>query len=731
MIWPHWVPGIPVRSLSLALIGGMALAAAPGCEGEARALRTKFTPAARTKLEVCAAGLSAGPAAAAAQLAQAVTLIEGQGFAAALALLDKAKPRLGKIDDYVSYFRAQALAGLERHAEAAAALEPVYRTPGGSPVLGRAALLAAKSLGASGATERAVQLLRTHEAALPQPQGDMALAELSNSAEYFGRVFFRYPASEEAGRAGVQWKAMGAPGATFENFLLRIERATSGQAAGLRADLASAGEGWSTAQKETALIRTWSLDVKGRRYADVRRALAGMKIESPAADAERTWHLYQAGRGLKLDADREAAFRRLAMHHNSSPWYLQALLAEAYLHLLENEHQKYEPLYRTCVEKFEREAQAPFCHWKLTWSAYLRRRAGAEEMLRDHLERFPQSEKANAALYFLGRLAERGGKAAAARPFFEEAARRFPNTYYALISAERMTAAGPSAERPVWLTQIRWPNRAPLAPEPPTAQARRDRAALLRLAALDSYVEQELRHGARESAVPIHLATDLAEFMTAVGQADKGLRYIKGLLPGYLFFSWEGAGERFWRHAFPLPFVDDLGKYARENNVDPFVVAGLVRQESEFNPNVVSRSNAYGLTQILPGTGRELSRRVGMRGFSTAMLFDPAVNLRLGTFYMKTMLASFGGRWEDVLAGYNAGPSRAVKWRRWADYSEQAEFIETIPFDETRDYVQSVLRNAAVYRRLYARDIARIKLQNDPKPAVAQTKRALPKRAHR
>jgi soluble lytic murein transglycosylase len=120
-----------------------------------------------------------------------------------------------------------------------------------------------------------------------------------------------------------------------------------------------------------------------------------------------------------------------------------------------------------------------------------------------------------------------------------------------------------------------------------------------------------------------------------------------------------------------------------------------------------------------------------MRAFSTAMLFDPAINLRLGTFYIKTMLASFGGRWEDVLAGYNAGPSRAVKWRKWADYAEQAEFIETIPFDETRDYVQSVLRNAAVYRRLYERDIAQLKLQDAPKPAVAQVKRPLPKRAHR
>jgi soluble lytic murein transglycosylase len=167
--------------------------------------------------------------------------------------------------------------------------------------------------------------------------------------------------------------------------------------------------------------------------------------------------------------------------------------------------------------------------------------------------------------------------------------------------------------------------------------------------------------------------------------------------------------------------------------VDPYVVAGLIRQESEFNARVVSHANAYGLTQILPSTGRDLSRRVGMRAFTTAMLFDPAVNLRLGTYYLKILLKSFGGRWEDVLAAYNGGGSRVTKWRRFGEFNEQAEFIETIPFDETRDYVQSVLRNAAVYRRLYEGKVASVHSTNEPpaKPRAATLKKPLPKRKNR
>jgi soluble lytic murein transglycosylase len=139
------------------------------------------------------------------------------------------------------------------------------------------------------------------------------------------------------------------------------------------------------------------------------------------------------------------------------------------------------------------------------------------------------------------------------------------------------------------------------------------------------------------------------------------------------------------------------------------------------------------LTQILPSTGRDLSRRVGIRGFHPAMLFDPAVNLRLGTYYLKILLKSFEGRWEDVLAAYNGGGTRVRKWRGFGEFREQAEFIETIPFDETREYVQSVLRNAAVYRRLYDGKVAAINSSNEPlaEPRRANASRPLPQRPNR
>jgi soluble lytic murein transglycosylase len=163
----------------------------------------------------------------------------------------------------------------------------------------------------------------------------------------------------------------------------------------------------------------------------------------------------------------------------------------------------------------------------------------------------------------------------------------------------------------------------------------------------------------------------------------------------------ERAPQRFWRAAFPLPWRDSVFREAQSNALDPYLLAALIRQESEWNPRAVSRARAYGLTQVLPATGRQLSRRVGLSRFTTASLYDPDVNLKLGTYYLRNVLQQHEGKWEHALASYNAGKTRTEQWLTWYKYREPAEFVETVPFTETRTYIQVVLRNADVYRRLY------------------------------
>jgi hypothetical protein len=196
---------------------------------------------------------------------------------------------------------------------------------------------------------------------------------------------------------------------------------------------------------------------------------------------------------------------------------------------------------------------------------------------------------------------------------------------------------------------------------------------------------------------------ELADISTRGSTADQGIWSISSLAPGYLYQPLDSAPARFWHFAFPLPYRAQLERYARERSLDPYLLAAIIRQESAFNPKAVSRANAYGLTQILPSTGRDLSRRLRVRPYSTRMLFQPSLNLKLGSYYLRILLDQLDGKWAATLASYNAGKSRAVNWLTWGEFREPAEFVETIPFSETRSYVQIVFRNADIYRRLYGK----------------------------
>ena len=138
-----------------------------------------------------------------------------------------------------------------------------------------------------------------------------------------------------------------------------------------------------------------------------------------------------------------------------------------------------------------------------------------------------------------------------------------------------------------------------------------------------------------------------------------------------------------------------------QRGLDPWDVAALIRQESEFNASAKSPANAYGLMQLRPATGRMLSRQQGMGAVSAGLLLNPSVSIKLGTEYLRQQLASWDGDLFRTLAAYNAGPGRVRQWLMWSNYREPAEFVESIPFTETREYIQAVLRNADIYRELY------------------------------
>jgi len=171
-------------------------------------------------------------------------------------------------------------------------------------------------------------------------------------------------------------------------------------------------------------------------------------------------------------------------------------------------------------------------------------------------------------------------------------------------------------------------------------------------------------------------------------------------VPNYFAVDLPSLPRSYWEALFPKPFWPDLRRFSSATGLDPYLVASLIRQESEFNPNAVSRKNAVGLMQLLPSAGKMVAKQAKVRHFSATMLFTPAVNLQLGTVYFRNTVDKFGA-FEYALAAYNAGDDRVKDWLGKAKYRDPQEFVESIPFTETREYVQAILRNANVYRQLY------------------------------
>jgi len=187
------------------------------------------------------------------------------------------------------------------------------------------------------------------------------------------------------------------------------------------------------------------------------------------------------------------------------------------------------------------------------------------------------------------------------------------------------------------------------------------------------------------------------------GHFAAGMAYGRLIVPNFDARRFSDVPLIVWRTLYPLPYEPALRREALKNGFDPMLAAGLIRQESTFQADAVSHKNAVGLMQVLPQTGRLMARQLRVR-YTKNSLFEPDFNLQVGMVYVTGLLRNLGAP-EYALAAFNAGEDRIALWRSERNYEEIPELVESIPFTETRDYVQIVLRNAEVYRMIYGTSV--------------------------
>jgi soluble lytic murein transglycosylase len=429
--------------------------------------------------------------------------------------------------------------------------------------------------------------------------------------------------------------------------------------------------------------------------------LLSLRINDPDTDAERLYNLSQSYRSHAQEPEMLDAVEQAAKRAPQSRWTEQALFATGNYYWVALERTQAASYYSRVAENFPDATDADAAQWRVAWVAHLARKPEAPVVLEAHLRHYPTSTFTPDALYWLGREAERSGDSPLARGYYLKLQQRFPRNYFQQLAQARLDSlgAGPRTDAPV-LAVI--PAQPPVRPfgdsVPPAAAAQKARADALRSIAMDASAELELRAAYATTGEPRFLL-DAAQEAANAGQYGAAIVTVRQICPQIESRRTDEVPNEVWRAAYPMPFGPALMRNAALAGVDPMLVAGLIRQESAFNPKAVSHAGAGGLMQLMPKTARLMARQVHA-GYSHSRLFDPDYNTRLGTHYFAGLEKSAGGV-EAALAAYNAGEDRVALWQSGQNFREVAELVESIPFTETREYVQMVMRNAEIYRTLY------------------------------
>ena len=635
-------------------------------------------------------------------------------YPAAIESLKKAREHAGELGDYVDYYLASAYAGAGDFTRAAATLEG-FQTKYPDSLLDRdATVVYANALLSTGQERQTIALLEAHrtptraDLELVLGRAYSAAGQAVKAAQTLRRIYYAMPLAAEAAEAELLLKPLagvpGVPPVTFQEQKTRAgllaQARRHGDAIVEYRALVKQAPAEESAAMQVALAA--ALHQGGRRY-ETQQALASLPPMTGEPDAQRQYLLLEMERPDTARVEQTLSSLRGSYPH--STWLEEALYSTANLYLLRPDYEHAAALYGEIAQRFPEGKYAAYAHWKTAWLKFrLGKGDEAKRMFEQQVELYPTSNQVVPSLYWRGRIAEEEHDYARARAYYQKIQDRFRHYYYADLARTRLRTLPASAD-PVsdpWLDHI--PALRPLAGLPqselPADNLRAQKSLLLENGALYDLALRELQAANSSGDAPWALA-QIAHLYQEQDRYDRALQTLKRAVPGYFGLEIEQMPRPVWEALFPRPWWSAVKKYAVENRLDPYLVAALIRQESEFNPAAVSRADAIGLMQLLPVTGRRMAHELKVRRYSVGMLVEPGVNVQLGTRYFAQLVQKFDGNLEAALAAYNAGADRVQEWRSSGNFREPAEFVESIPFTETREYVQAILRNAGIYHRLY------------------------------
>ena len=655
-----------------------------------------------------------GEGAAAAYLALGHAYMMDHRYADAATTFRRANASGTALDDYADYLGAQAAIQAGRGADAYPLLERFAEKHPESIFKASAPVLLANAYMQQNDPQGALHVLTPLADSAQGSHADFRYAlgrayegagDTTRAAAAYRSVYVNFPLSTEAGEARTQMQAMNMPPTAAERKVHADQLFNAKR-------YAEAGEeyhaierdssGLSAADHDALLIYTAACDMKRKRIS--RRDVEKLPNTTDDSAALKFYMLAELSRDEHDEATHDGLITQMVQRFPTSRWLEEALYSGGNMYLLKHDAKQATYHYSLLVKMFPKSTYAASAHWRTAWMNYrLHNYSEAARLMDEQILGYSGGIEVPGALYWRGRIyEEEEHDFAQAANYYHALTSSYINFYYALLARQRLNVLkGQTATvaPATVLTSVPKPVVPFLTGELPENEPHLIKARLLANAALNEYIGPEIQASPTSNEWG---ALAQAEIYNSYGETTRALQAMKRSGISFFAVPLDQVPTVYWKVLFPQPsYWSDLVANSQKNGLDPYLVASLIRQESEFNAGVVSHANAWGLMQLLPSVGKSMARKDGVKGFSTNSLLNPTVNLELGTTNLRLVLDRFGGQQEYALAAYNAGDVPVRQWMSAGTYKDIAEFVESIPYTETREYVQAILRNREIYRALY------------------------------
>ncbi|MDA1307452.1 MAG: transglycosylase SLT domain-containing protein, partial [Acidobacteria bacterium] len=539
------------------------------------------------------------------------------------------------------------------------------------------------------------------------------LGNTDAAAAAYTRVYAEFPLSNEAAQAAGELSKLSAGFRTMTTARVpqELARARALYAANRFVDARRAYElvrpHVTGDDRDLVTLRLAQLDFHQRRFPAANTALRAY-IARPGVSEERRHEAEYFVLSTLRERGQHTAYvpavRAFVKRAPTSPWAESALNDLGTHYILIDEDAQSAEVFTEQYDAFPTGTFAPRAAWKAGWWA-LSTGDYAEtiRLFESAAATHRRSDYRSGWGYWAAKAHERLGHREDAIAGYEQTIGYYGNSYYgreaarareALLAAMRPAGAGPvepvSREVPFVLEPGEAPTTAALI------------QALLEAQLWDDAIG-EIRRAQRDEGVTPLLEATLGYAYNRRGDLRLGISAMKRAYPQYLADGSEEMPRELLTVIFPLNYWDLIQTHADQHDLDPFLIAALMAQESTFDAGIRSAANAWGLMQILPSTGARVARQIGVRPFTTASLTRPEINVRLGTQYFADLVKRYGGDVAPALAAYNAGENRVDRWLKERPGLDRDEFVDSIPFPETQGYVKKILGTAEDYRVLYRR----------------------------